>query len=244
MQNKWEKSMKKLIISIISILSAISVAFGMAGCANDNSQKQQTEIPKQETPKDPSEPQFEFDYTKFNPSCNWSYNETYCKDYMEYLNTEYKKVCDETFYLWTPNDYDWGTDHFNSEGYFYGIEYKQLSVAAFKDKNTGKCSNTHISQSIIIYPQEWNGDKLPHYDREENEDVNLLFVSGAVELSGSEGELKLVINKETNIYTDVFVNIYLGETCIATCYVNSISKYCTYSWIEEYLKNHIEVWNN
>ena len=236
--------MKKLIISIISILSAISVAFGMAGCANDNSQKQQTEIPKQETPKDPSEPQFEFDYTKFNPSCNWSYNETYCKDYMEYLNTEYKKVCDETFYLWTPNDYDWGTDHFNSEGYFYGIAYNQLSVAAYKDPQTGNLSNTHIRQTIEIYQQEWNEGKLPS-ETEEPEGVDLTFVSGAVKLNDNAGELNIYINKTNKgeYVTKAYVNIYLGETCVATCYIQSLSSHYTDSWLEEYLKNHIEVWN-
>lgn len=229
--------MKKFLAAILAALFSMVIAFGISGC--NNSQNPQTDNPQQ-TPKDPSEPQFDF-----HDISNWSHFETEYFEYLDYLNNEYKKICDETFCLWMPGDYDWYDPINHNEGYLYGLAYKREGLAAIKDNKTGKCSNTQIEQSIEIYPLEWNGGEKPDYATDDN-CLFLMFMSGAVNLSGNEEEIKIDIladKDDPNEIYEFYSNIYLGETCVATCYVFSNSQHFTYSWIEEYLKTHIMIWN-
>lgn len=188
----------------------------MAGCAND------TENETQE---------------------RWVYGETYYEDYKKYLNEEYKTVCEETLLIWTPNT-DWSYGEYNEEGYIYGIEYKCLKILADKGVKTGKCSNTIFRFPIRIIPKDWNSN-VSTSELFDAEEVFIEFESYAFDFS-AEGELRFEITEQVleTDYAKVSYEIYYGETCVAKCRASTLSEHFTIDWLEEYIKAHIEIWNN
>lgn len=238
--------MKKFVLTLITLLSALSFTFGVAGCGNNNDGQTSTDgsapvIKPLEENEERHErstlPVFEWDFDKFGSQYKMIHEETLYEDFLNYVNSDYREVCDETFCLWKPVESIPG--EYNSEGYRYGDSYNANGLSAVQDEVAGRCNGTYLYQAMIIYSEEW-----------ENKDFNnicnaeLVLVSGAVELTDDEDEFEIFIFEGKN-YTQsnlsVYANIYLGETCVATCYAYSSFKYCSLSWVEDYLKTHLMI---
>lgn len=212
------KTVKKLIISIISILSTISLTFGIAGCVKEgNGQGQSASEPGTQNP-------IVIPMPKYIAFSNF-------EEFKNYYETEFSAINSERFYLLSPamesinggftSSFSFtGEETLNLDEPFINPVIEEYFIVYSEELGTGVDLNLETGAPAISFDMG-----ITLYPVSQNHEHNKDFV---FEFSEYTGKFKWQ-------YT---VKIYENETLIGECFYYQTVE-IPQSWMENYLRKNL-----
>ena len=220
--------LKKFIAIILTTITAACVAVGFSGCKDEI-----TLPPMTETAPVVATRQNMDCYKEIEKDENHT-SKTKYECFEEYYNGEFRQICEDKFYYINltrvePEQQKW----FSIIGDF-------IMIMVEKDSETQtSLVNPVIYQNFEVYDyyvgdSRDNGSIAPW-----TLDFNAYMLPVQGELPIEEMTLKFGKNNDrTHIPRDYYINIYLGETCIGTCYFDT-NVSISYEWFEDFFTRHL-----
>lgn len=237
--------LKKFLATIIAVLSAASIAVGFSGCKDD-----EISLP----PMTAEAPYYEYDsisdltlckrFSKYDKRFEEGISEEEYENYdaynefIDYYNGEFKNSCLDKFYLLNPG--------YPQEGWGPYMNTRDFEIYTEEIKEDEAYVNTLVSESIMLYDRKIGSPyDSNHYHGEPVLDgashwtiyMRIFLFPIANEL---DGEIRLEFgeyNSEKWRF-DHYINLYIGETCLGTCYYDAAVE-IPLSWYQNYFKTNL-----
>ena len=247
--------MKKLFAALIAILLSMGVVFGISGCTDNyenseqnNQQSSDSNLPSQQPSNQEQssiQPEPEPEFTANAPyHVQKGAEGVVCKliefsydKFIDYLNGEFKNNSDASFFVWEPNNRT-----LELEGYMHTWMF---AVMADRITESGEFINPKLLHYVKFYDEQWGGTTRDEpMDGFYSHTFEMLIISVAVDSDPTdELSFEFGINDSELSYNDYayYVNAFVGESCIATCYYSPYSEDIDIplSWYENYFKTHL-----
>lgn len=230
--------MKRFILLLCSIFSCAIICWGSASCSVDTSKS------GSDTNSGLNNSDEKIEYTAKKPMYEWSDINDYMTliaeftnrgkenynvfdDCLEYYRTEYKSTSSYEFYLLKPgdNNVNWLPDCLVKEFHIYKGESGRTDT---------------ITEYIMLYDEKLQNltanDDVP--DGINNCNISLSIILCPVEknIEGNNFTLEFGDNYSGNM--SKYVNIFIGESCIATCYYKTEAS-VSFNWFLDYFKKNL-----
>lgn len=151
------------------------------------------------------------------------------KDFTEYYESDIKDKIDGGVYFLYPADGITGWEN----------GFLEISYSMFADG----IENEKYVHPIITQYMSVNDTSLTHNIPDEILDGNtpcitLEMVSGPISEFITDRDFKLEFGNNFDGVTNTYVNIYIDETCVGTCYYDENNFTVPYDWFVNYFKNN------